>query len=148
MGDRILAFVMFILGGAFFYFTLQLEEPPLVDPLGIKTFPLLVAVGGFIAGVLLLIEVYRAKRHRETAENENRPLAVFAVLGWMLLTYLLLETLGFAVSITLLLFGMMSFFNRGKWFVNITVSVLFSVGFYLVFTKLIGVPLPRGFWSL
>ena len=157
MGDRILVFVMFILGGALFYATSRLEEPPLVDPLGIKTFPLIVAVGAFIAGVLLLLEIYRAKQNRETAQveqnretaqNENRPLAVFAVLGWMLLTYLLLETLGFAISIALLLFGMMTFFNRGKWITNTTVSVLFSFGFYLIFTKLIGVPLPRGFLGL
>ena len=147
MGDRILAFVMFFMGGALFYATLQLEEPPLVDPLGIKTFPFAIAVGAIVAGFLLLYEIYRKKQIQKAAKNENRPLAAVGVLGWMLLTYLLLETFGFTVSIALLLCGMMIFFNRGKWFTNISVSVLFSFVFYLIFTRLIGVPVPKGFWG-
>jgi putative tricarboxylic transport membrane protein len=153
MADRILGVGIFILGGALLYATAQLEDPPLVDPLGIRTFPAVVAIGALIAGALLLFEKYREQQNQsekegQTVETKNRPLAAGAVLGWMLLMYILLETLGFAVSIALMLFGLMAFFNRGKWIINAAVSVLFSIGFYFVFTKLIGVPLPRGFWAL
>jgi len=147
MGDRILAFIMFFLGGALFYGSSHLEEPPLVDPLGIKTFPYIVATGAMVAGFLLFLEIYRKKPVQKVTQSENRPVAAVGVLGWMLLTYLLLETIGFTVSIALLLFGIMVFFNRGKWITNFSVSVLFSVVFYLIFTRFIGVPIPRGFWG-
>jgi len=145
MGDRILGCIMILLGGAMLYATSQLKEPHLVDPLGIKAFPFIVAVGAVISGAILLIETYRSKKSRKKTEEQARPLAAMAVLGWMLLMYLLFETLGFATSIGLLLFGLMVFFNRGKWVVNISVAFLFSLFFYIVFTKVIGAPIPRGF---
>ena len=63
----------------------------------------------------------------------------------MLLWYLLLDHVGFVISIAAFLFGLTSFFNRGKVAVNAIVSVCFSVSFYFLFTELIGAPLARGF---
>ena len=39
--------------------------------------------------------------------------------------------------------GMTAWFNRGRWKMNVLTSVLFSVGSYFMFTKLLGVTLAR-----
>ena len=54
-----------------------------------------------------------------------------------------------AVTTTLYLLGLMSWFNRGKWLVNVLTAALFSVGVYILFVKL-DVNLPKGilpFWD-
>jgi hypothetical protein len=148
--DRFLACAMFILCGALLYATPRLEDLELVDPLGHRAFPYIVAVGAFLSGALLLVENYLTQRNAGTVEapsneTESRPIAALGVLGWMLLWYLLLDHIGFIISIAAFLFGLTSFFNRGKVAVNAIVSVCFSVAFYFLFTELIGAPLAPGF---
>ncbi|MBT3765071.1 MAG: tripartite tricarboxylate transporter TctB family protein [Rhodospirillaceae bacterium] len=148
--DRLLAFAMFLLCGALLYATPRLEDLELVDPLGHRAFPYIVAVGAFLSGALLLLENYFTRRNASAVEvpsneTESHPVAALGVLGWMLLWYLLLDHVGFVISIAAFLFGLTSFFNRGKVAVNAIVSVCFSVSFYFLFTELIGAPLARGF---
>jgi putative tricarboxylic transport membrane protein len=38
----------------------------------------------------------------------------------------------------------MAYFNRGKWVANVLTSVLFSIGSYVMFVKLLGVSLAPG----
>jgi hypothetical protein len=146
-GDRYLAVFMFALGAILLYATSRLEEIRLMDPLGHKSFPYIVAIGAFIAGSLLLFETRRDKKSPKSADIESHPLAVMGVLGWMLLMYIFFNILGFAVSMALLLFGLMLFFNPGKWVTNIALAVTFSYGFHLFFNKLIGTPLPAGLFK-
>ena len=148
--DHILALAMFALCGALLYATPRLEDLELVDPLGHRAFPYIVAVAAFLSGALLLIENYwKSKKGVELEESgdqtKSHPIAALGVLGWMLLWYLLLDHVGFVISIAAFLFGLTSFFNRGKTVVNAIVSISFSVSFYFIFTELIGAPLARGF---
>jgi len=149
MVDRLLALGMFVLGGALMFGAANLEDLELVDPLGHKAFPVIVAVGAVIAGALLLFENFRERSalgdaEEAVPETKSHPVACAGVLGWMLLMFLLLDVLGFIICIAALLFGLMAFFNRNKWAVNSVISVTFSVAFYFVFTEFIGMPLARG----
>ena len=149
MAERFLALFMFILGGALCYGATQLEDVPFLDPLGHKSFPVFVGIAAIVSGILLLFEKYREKKtladiEEALTETKSLPFAAAGVLGWMLLMYLFLEMIGFAIIISLFLFGLMAFFNRGKWKTNAAISVTFSLTFYFVFTELIGVPLSRG----
>jgi putative tricarboxylic transport membrane protein len=38
-------------------------------------------------------------------------------------------------------------FNRGKWIANVLTSILFTIGSYVLFVKILGVVLPRGILS-
>ena len=151
MADRILALVMTGLGAAIIIGATQLDDLDFVDPLGHKTFPILVGIIAIVAAGLLLVEQYRERRTRTDRETEtgtkSHPIAAACVLGWMLLMYFLLEIVGFAVVIAAFLFGLTAFFNRGQWLVNGVVSVSFSLAFYFVFTEVIGVPLARGLFA-
>jgi hypothetical protein len=107
-----------------------------------------------VAAVMLVFEKYRnrekpgesesAESRKLAKETKGHPLAAACVLGWMLFLYLLLDAIGFIVILFVFLFGLMAFFNRGKWLLNGAISVSFSLAFYFVFTELIGVPVARG----
>jgi len=150
VAEKLLAYFMFILGAGLCYGATQLEDVPFLDPLGHKSFPVFVGIAAIISGVLLLFEQYREKkthfRNNEdvVTETKSRPVAAACVLGWMLLMFLFLEVIGFAIIISVYLFGLMAFFNRDKWKTNAIISVTFSLTFYFVFTEVIGVPLSRG----
>ena len=74
----------------------------------------------------------------------DRPLAVLAVWGWMLLFFLLLETVGFLLGGACFLFGLAAFFNRGRWITNTAVALLFPVAVFFLFTRFLGLSLPAG----
>jgi putative tricarboxylic transport membrane protein len=57
--------------------------------------------------------------------------------------YAVFDYLGFVVATSIYLLGMMAWFNRGKWLVNILTAVLFSALIYFMFVKL-DVSLPKG----
>ena len=54
------------------------------------------------------------------------------------------EWLGYIFSTAVYLLVLTAYFNRGSWTVNVLTSVLFGIGSYLMFTKLLGVNLPPG----
>jgi hypothetical protein len=48
------------------------------------------------------------------------------------------------IATSIYLLALMAYFHPAKWTTNILTSVLFCVLSYLMFTKLLGVSLPRG----
>ena len=65
-------------------------------------------------------------------------------LALTFLYFLVFERLGFVIATTIYLIALMAYFHRNKWTSNVLTAVLFSVGAYLMFTKLLGVNLARG----
>lgn len=60
------------------------------------------------------------------------------------LTLAFFEWLGYAISTSVYLLILMAYFHRDKWTSNILTSVVYSFVSYWMFTKLLGVSLPRG----
>lgn len=144
--NRILALV--VLAGATTYLAATYNLPRLEfggSPGGIKLFPMLIGITALLSGLMLLLEsVFRPPAADTAPGAPGQPLAVLGVLAWMLGFYLLLEPLGFLVACAMFLLGLTSFFHRGHWWTNTAVSLLFSIGTYLLFTRLLGVGLPGG----
>jgi len=55
-----------------------------------------------------------------------------------------LTLLGYVIATSIYLLALMAYFHPGKWTMNILTAVLFCIGSYLMFTKLLGVTLARG----
>jgi len=158
MADRLLAVFLILLAGAYLFATYRLPTLDIGDPLGPKAFPYLVGASAIIAAIWLLVENAAKLRPDQAAHaaeqspdappappaERHHPLAVAAVLGGLLVFYLLFEPLGFVISCTGFLLGFTAYFNRGRWFVNVPVSLLFPIGVYFAFTSILGVSLPRG----
>jgi putative tricarboxylic transport membrane protein len=149
MADRLLAGFIIALAVVYVYATSRLPSLDIGDPLGPKVFPYLIAALALIAAVWLIVES-EAKRRLgadkpvDRGQTVHRPLAVFAVLGWMLLFYTVLERIGFILGGTIFLLGLTLYFNRGRWHMNILVSVLFPTCVYFAFARILGIWLPRG----
>ena len=63
---------------------------------------------------------------------------------WTAIYFAVFVPLGYLISTSIYLLALTAYFNRGKWAANVLTSVLFCVISYLLFTKVLGVALPRG----
>ena len=149
MADRVIFVCTLILAGVYFYATEQLPSLEIGDPLGPKAFPRLLGVGLVITAVALLLEILRTRKTAPAAakpEPSQRAAqwVVGAAAAWTLLYFLVFEWLGYVIATSVYLLVLTSYFNRGKWLANVLTSVLFSLGSYLMFTKLLGVTLAPG----
>lgn len=153
MADRVIFVCILILAGLYFWATEQLPSLEIGDPLGPKAFPRLLGVALLVTAVLLLFEMIRGRKPassskdimpaKAAAENVSYPV-VAAVSVWTFLFFLVFETLGYVISASIYLIVLTSYFHRGKWVMNLATSILFSLGSYLMFTKVLGVNLARG----
>ena len=151
MTDRVIFVFTLVLAGVYFYATEQLPSLEIGDPLGPKAFPRLLGIALLITAVVLLLEIIRSRRTAPAAPraktDAGKPgsqFVVAAVAVWTFLYFLVFEPLGYVIATTIYLIALTSYFNRGKWVANVLTSVLFCLGSYLMFTKLLGVTLARG----
>jgi putative tricarboxylic transport membrane protein len=151
MADRVIFVCTLVLAGVYIYATEQLPSLEIGDPLGPKAFPRLLAIGLVITAVVLLLEILRNRKGAppSTAQGKPKepgaPIIVAGAAAWTLLYFIAFETLGFVLSTAVYLLVLTSYFNRGKLIANALTSILFAVGAYVMFTKILGVTLPPGF---
>lgn len=147
--DRVICIITFVLAAVYLYATAQIPSLEIGDPLGPKAFPRLLGIGLIIGAVLLFLETVRAGKqqaalHPLSVEDRRHLWMIAAVTGWSTLYFAVFETLGFLIATTIYLLGMMAYFNRGKWLANVLTSVLFCIGSYYLFTRVLGVTLAKG----
>ena len=152
MTDRIIFGCMLVLAAVYFWATAQIPTLDLGDPLGPKAFPRLLGLGLLVAAAMLLVEMLRKRRQRPEPSATTTDAGalrqhygvVAAVAGWTALYIVLFEPLGYVFASCIYLLVLMVYFNRGRWTMNVLTAVLFSVGSYLAFTRLLGVTLAPG----
>lgn len=147
MADRILAACALALAAAYLYATSQLPSLDIGDPLGPKAFPVLLGILFAVAGVLLLIEAQRKPRAAAPGHSPwagSRPRAVGAVAAATAIFFALLEPLGYLVALSLYLFVLMLWLHARKPAACVAVAVLFAIGSYALFAKVLGVTLAKG----
>lgn len=148
--DRVIFVCTLILAAVYFYATAQIPSLEIGDPLGPKAFPQLLGIGLLITAGMLFMEMWKARK-AEGPKNAARELQdhhhyfiVAAVVVWTGLYFAVFEWLGYILSTAVFLIVLTAYFNRGKWTANVLTSVLFSIGGYVMFSKLLEVNLPRG----
>jgi putative tricarboxylic transport membrane protein len=146
--DRVIFVCILVLAAIYFYATAQIPTLEIGDPLGPKAFPRLLGIGLLITAAMLFMEMWRARKTppEETPQpfGDRRHLTVIGAVVACTAVYLAVFTLlGYVIATSIYLVVLTAYFNRGKWTANILTSVLFSIGSYLMFTKL-GVSLPPG----
>ena len=151
VADRIIFAVTLVLAAVYFYATAQIPSLDIGDPLGPKAFPRLLGICLLISAALLLVEMIKKGKAAapEAAEaphpERNRHLAIIvAVVIWTCLYYWVFEMAGYILSTAVYLLPLMAFFNRGKWMANVLTAVLFSIGTYALFAKVLKVTLAKG----
>ncbi len=150
MINRIIALCMVLLASVYLYATFKIPSLDSGDPVGPKAFPILIGIGFFVATLLLFVETKGGKAHgqeeKQELENEKRKLllVIGGVVVWTAIFFAVFEPLGCLLSTAPYLFGLMSYFNQKKWWINAITSALFTIGIYALFGKLLGVNLAPG----
>jgi len=152
--DYVIVLCTIALAVGYLYETLQIPSLDTVDPLGPRAYPYLIFAGLIVSAIWLSLETLQKKKAasrsnvpaQETdAEPEGRHGRMLAaVVVWLGLYYAAIVPLGFVVSSFVFLVGLTACFNPGKWVANVLTSFIFVVGFYFLFTSVLGVPLTKG----
>lgn len=148
--DRIICAVMLILAAVYFYATAQIPALEIGDPLGPKAFPVLLGIALIVTVILLFFETLKAgadaapRRAHAWREDRRHLLLIGGVTLWTVAYFWVFDRAGFIVATLVYLFALMAVFNRGKWVSNALTAVLFTLGTYVLFVKILHVSLPSG----
>ncbi len=152
MADRIVFVCTVLLAVLYLYGTSLIPSIEMIDPLGPKAFPMLLGISLLVVAGLLFLEMRRSTTDAAaaTAARQDRRhwLMIAAVAGWIALYFAAFGTLGYLIDTAVFLIGLMAYFNRGKWTANIVTALLFAAGSFFLFTKGLGVTLPKGLLAL
>ena len=114
------------------------------EPVGPRAFPLLM-LG--LMGLALLYMVFRPapiKHSEDEPPLDRETLTKIAICVALLLVFAgLFEPLGFILSSILIGIPMARLYG-GRWLPSIVVTTLMAIGLYLLFDRLMDVPLPLG----
>jgi putative tricarboxylic transport membrane protein len=162
-GDAQLAVGVIVLAAVYLYMDMRLPEVRLSDPLGPKAFPALVGVGLIASALLLLFERRHKLRINPLAETptatdepgtnpgksiRHSPLVLVGMVVWTALYYVCFDRVGYLIATILFLFGLLTYFNRNRHKTNIAVALGFTLVFDLLFSLVLGVPMPAGLLSI
>lgn len=120
-------------------------QPPLVsDPLGPSAFPIILGWVGLGLSLLLLLQAWRIPAAPGGAAAAFGRLLTPLLLLALLVGYaLVLEVAGYALSTFAFVLAAFRLLGEG-WGRGGAIAALFSVGFYLLFTRVLNVGLPAG----
>lgn len=150
MVDRVIALIVFLIAAGYLYMASQFPRLEIGDPLGPKIFPVILGTILILTAILLVFESLRKpegdpRKSDEPEEKGNKHLLVILAVALVTLVYVLvLEKVGYILDTFLLLMVTMAYFNRNKYVQNGIIAIAFSLIFYLMFAKLLGVTLPKG----
>jgi putative tricarboxylic transport membrane protein len=108
-------------------------------------FPLLLAILLIILGAILIVRGKDAKKIRSVSWPEA-PHAI-AILGCCLFVSLFMETIGYRLTLLLVLGFLFGVMERIKPWLTLVLTFGFSLGTFWLFDSLLRVPLPRGGWG-
>lgn len=145
----LLALAAAVVAGSYLFATWALPTLSLGDPVGQKLFPALIGALMLAASGLLLFNACRRRRAVASdgpppADSEDRPVAVLLVWLWLISIVVAFEILGFALSGMIFMGGFLSYFHRGRHGINAAIAIFVPLGVYLVFKRMLGIPLPPG----
>lgn len=146
-----LAVTVFIVTAIYLHADAGLPTARIGDPLGPKAFPALVGGGLILSAILLLLETWTKRRALTDTRAEPRSkdekhlyLVMIAMVAWSAVYYFVFETAGYVLATPVFLFVLLCYFNPRKHLANVLVALGFTATVYLLFSILLGVPLPAG----
>lgn len=153
--DLWLAVTVIIVAAIYLHADYGLRQANLGDPLGPKAFPALVGGGLILSAVLLLFETWAKRRALQDThiaphgpDQKHVIVVLLGMIVWTGIYYYFFETAGYLIATPIFLLGLLSYFNKGKYLTNVLVAAGFTAVVYLLFSVLLGVPLPSGPFDL
>lgn len=145
--NMIMSLVIFMIGAAYLYLSLQLPERTIQNVPGPSFFPLI------ISGVILILALALLGKSivgmRDRAHNyvgAELPLRTLAVLGWFVLYLAVLPYAGFLIASIPFFAGLMFLCQRPKLVYIVIGSILIPVILFYLFREGFTILLPAGQW--
>lgn len=135
MSERLFLLFLFVCGAVYLYFGLKIEVPFAYEPLGPRTFPVLLG-SCLMALCLLSLGLHKMTSIRLQQSVVHHALAIL----FYLLTF---HLLGFMLATTISTYSI----ARGvgcSWMQGLLTGLILAIAFYGIFHFLLGVPLPLG----
>jgi putative tricarboxylic transport membrane protein len=149
--DLYLAITIVVVAAIYLHADAGLRSATIGDPLGPKAFPPLVGGGLILSALRLLFETWTKRRALQgtrveprTKDEKHVVLVLLAMILWTGIYYYAFESIGYLIATPVFLLGLLSYFNKGRHVTNVLVAVCFTAIVYLLFSILLGVPLPTG----
>ncbi|KNC07105.1 membrane protein [Pantoea sp. RIT-PI-b] len=141
MSDRIFAVVWLVLCIIGLFIAWQLQSEYSYEPVGPRPFPML------LLGLMVICAVMMLLRKPDLVQWPTpATLLKLVLMCAMLMTYgMLFERLGFALSTTLLAFGIGMLFGA-RWWAAALSGVVMGIALFYAFDQLLDVTLPVGSW--
>ncbi len=150
--DDVLGLGMMVLAAAYWAAADQIPVSLLSDNVGADGAPKMLAVALAICGALLVIAT-RARPALAAGEEEGAPadrrrahLRAIGLLTGLGAYALLLPVLGYPLSLALLIGGAAVYGGARPTLSLVAIAIAGGVGFWLFFSKFLGVLLPLGWW--
>jgi putative tricarboxylic transport membrane protein len=139
INDRILGVAALLLALFLTVFGWGLEAPFAYEPVGPRAFPLGLALVIALCGAWLVVKGGGEVEPNPEGANLRISIMVALIAGYALL----FVWLGFVIANTLMVIAVGRLFG-GSWRNCVIAGVVMSVGFFLLFDKLLSVVLPTG----
>lgn len=101
----------------------------------------------FLSSILVVISFFFTKGGKGTGINRGTMYPLF-VIAAMLICFVLMNYLGFAVPVLLFILVLMEFLERKKRMLHVGVMLLTGFILYYVFVYWMGIPFPTGFLGI
>jgi putative tricarboxylic transport membrane protein len=147
-GEIILNTIWVIFSASLFVIAIPYADIKTLDPIGPHVFPKLMSVVIFICAIINLISVILK---RETGIQQDKKINIKNIIQLVLVIIaggfyiVIVPWLGYFFSTALLMIGLIEIQKEVKLWLNIFVSVSFSMFLYLVFSMILNILLPHGF---
>ena len=155
--DMVGAIAAILIGAVYLYFAHHLRVSALDDTLGPSGMPRILGWLMIALGAVLMVQAFAARRavavaaqpaEKEEWEGQGRKIAYAAGLLAIGAAYLfVVETLGYLISIALLIIATATYLGAGFRGRVVAIGVLGAVFLYAMFVALLGVRMPAGILS-
>jgi putative tricarboxylic transport membrane protein len=104
---------------------------------------LMILSGGFILKIYFQGKEEQVEKGA-SIESSGPPLQLILFLGTIALATLFFNRLGYPLISFLLMLGLLRILGMKRWGLNVLISVVTSVGSYLLFVQWLNIPMPKG----
>lgn len=143
---KITGLVLFVIAALFCAESLKLRYYTLLGP-GPGFFPLWIALGLAVLSLVIVVQA-TVGRLDVPAEDRSVPLSgalrILGVVGAMAAVTVLLEPLGFRLTMTAFLLILLLALGRQAFWLASGISLAITLGTFQLFTQLLKIPLPSG----
>lgn len=147
--DAVVGAAVLALAGLYWLAAGTIRHSSLEDSIGAAGLPNTLATLLAVLALLLILRSLFLRPRPEQGTDSEAPRAHMRALGMLVLggAYLVVvPSLGYAVSVALLV-AAVALYNHQRPSLRLAlVTILISVGFYLLFVQMLRIPLPPGIW--